>query len=195
VACKEYTLTGSLFNGISEGAVYGDDVQMNTNYPIARLTAADGTVRYGRTHDWNSTGVQRYGKQDTVSLTLPAGLPQAVYDLSISANGIISDPIKLNTSCAVGLADATLSSEKGLSAFRMTTAADGMRLSFHWDAGSKAARVRVRAVRADGALALDTQVPAGDAEVRVPLATGRRDVLLVQWTDGFRTQTRKLVQP
>ncbi len=195
VACKEYTLTGTLFNGISEGAVYGDDVQMNTNYPIARLTAADGTVHYGRTHDWNSTGVQRYGKKDTVSLTLPAGLPEAVYDLSISANGIVSDPIKLNTSCAVGLADAALPSPAGLGALRMTATADGLLLSFHWNAGPQAAPVRVRAVRADGVVALDTRVPAGDGEVRVPLAAGRRDVLFLQWIDGVHSETRKWIAP
>lgn len=194
VACQEYILTGSLFNGISEGAIYGDDVQMNTNYPIAHLTAADGTVRYGRTHDWNSTGVQRYGKKDTVFLTLPKDLPQAVYNLSLSANGIISDPIKLNTSCAVGLADGGERSVPALSALRIAADGNGVRLAFHWET-PRAGSVRVRAVRADGALALDTRVPAGDAEVRVPLATGRRDVLLVQWTDGVHSHAQKVVVP
>src|SRR5205823_5265967 len=33
-----YHLTGTLFNGISEGAAYGDDAQMDSNYPLVRLT-------------------------------------------------------------------------------------------------------------------------------------------------------------
>src|SRR5205085_9678239 len=33
-----YHLTGTQLNGISQGAAYGDDWQMATNYPIVRLT-------------------------------------------------------------------------------------------------------------------------------------------------------------
>ena len=33
-----YTLNGTLLNGISEGAAYGDDAQMNSNYPLIRMT-------------------------------------------------------------------------------------------------------------------------------------------------------------
>ena len=36
--CKTFKITGKLFNGIGEGASYGDDWQMSTNYPIVRLT-------------------------------------------------------------------------------------------------------------------------------------------------------------
>ena len=39
-----YHLTGTLFNGISIGAGYGDDLQCNTNYPIARLSDTAGHV-------------------------------------------------------------------------------------------------------------------------------------------------------
>src|SRR5205085_2531056 len=33
-----YTLTGTQLTGISEGAAYGDDAEMSTNYPIVKLT-------------------------------------------------------------------------------------------------------------------------------------------------------------
>jgi hypothetical protein len=46
--CTSFTITGTLFNGISEGASYGDDWQMNTNYPIVRLTSGTN-VYYART--------------------------------------------------------------------------------------------------------------------------------------------------
>ena len=82
----------------------------------------------------------------------------------------------------------------GLSAFRVAADGYGLRLTFHWET-RQAGKVRVRAVRADGALVLETQVPAGDAEVRVPLAAGRRDVLLVQWTDGVHSHAQKVVMP
>jgi hypothetical protein len=59
-------LTGTGFNGNSEGAVYGDDWQMNTNYPIVSLVDTGGKVYYARTFNWNSTGVMRGTLPDTV---------------------------------------------------------------------------------------------------------------------------------
>ncbi len=87
-----FRLTGTLFNGISEGATYGDDWQMNTNYPIVRL-ASGSNVYYARTYNWNSTGVMRGSKADTVFLKLPLPLPPGNYSLVVTANGIASDPL------------------------------------------------------------------------------------------------------
>ena len=93
-----YKLTGTQFNGISEGACYGDDVQMASNYPIIRLTSeANQNVYYARTFNWNSTGVLRGTKPDTTNFTLPAGLPAGTYSLVVTANGIASDPISFST--------------------------------------------------------------------------------------------------
>ena len=48
-----YTLTGSMFKGVSQGATYGDDAQMDTNYPMVRITNnTTNHVCWGRTHDW-----------------------------------------------------------------------------------------------------------------------------------------------
>jgi hypothetical protein len=48
-----YTLTGSMFRDVSQGASYGDNAQMATNYPIVRITNnSSGNVCWGRTHDW-----------------------------------------------------------------------------------------------------------------------------------------------
>lgn len=88
----EFTLTGLLFNGISEGASYGDDWQMNTNYPIVRLSSGSN-VYYARTHHWNHTGVQTGTLQDTTLFDLPGTIPNGTYSLFVVANGIASDPI------------------------------------------------------------------------------------------------------
>ena len=85
-----FTIKGSLFNGISEGATYGDDWQMNTNYPLVRLY--NGNFYYARTHNWNSTGVRRFGKKDNAQFDLPAGLPFGSYSLYVVVNGIPSAP-------------------------------------------------------------------------------------------------------
>src|SRR5262249_13382979 len=69
-----FTLRGTQLNGISEGAAYGDDVQMSENYPLVRLTTQDGTVSYARTFDWSSTAVATGQTPQTTRFTLPQGL-------------------------------------------------------------------------------------------------------------------------
>ena len=49
-----YHITGTQFNGIGEGACYGDDDQNFTNYPLVRLTSGGGTVYYARTFNWTA---------------------------------------------------------------------------------------------------------------------------------------------
>lgn len=93
--CGQFRITGNQFNGISQGATYGDDWQMSTNYPVIRLTSG-ANVYYARTFNWNSTGVQRGLQADTAQFTLPAGLPAGTYSLVVTANGIASDPVSFN---------------------------------------------------------------------------------------------------
>jgi hypothetical protein len=56
---NSYVISGTQFNGLSQGAGYGDDAQMATNYSLVRITNdASGHVFYARTHDHSSMGVQ-----------------------------------------------------------------------------------------------------------------------------------------
>jgi hypothetical protein len=88
-----YHVTGTGLNGISAGAAYGDDEQMNSNYPLIRMTNnATGDVYYARTFNWSSTGVQTGSKILTTEFTLPAGLPAGTYSLVATANGNPSAP-------------------------------------------------------------------------------------------------------
>jgi Galactose oxidase, central domain len=90
-----YHVTGTLFDGISEGAVYGDDWQMNSDYPIARLTNSAGAVQFCRTFNWSSSSVMTGTNILTTEMTLPAGTTNGTYPLVISANGISSDAFTL----------------------------------------------------------------------------------------------------
>lgn len=87
-----FTLTGKLFNGICEGASYGDDWQMNTNYPIIRLTSGTN-VYYARTFNWNSTSVMTGDLVTTTNFTVPMSVPVGAYSLVVTANGVASDPM------------------------------------------------------------------------------------------------------
>jgi hypothetical protein len=90
-ACDTFRVTGTLFNGISGGAAYGDDWQMSTNRPIVRLMQGP-YVYYTKTFNWNRTGVQTGNLADTVFFTIPSGLQPGTYSLVLSANGIGSVP-------------------------------------------------------------------------------------------------------
>lgn len=94
--CPNYKITGKLFNGISEGAAYGDDWEMSTNYPIIRLT--NGTnVYYARTSYWNRIGaVQTDSLEDTAIFTMP-NLPAGTYSLVVTVNGFASNPVLWTT--------------------------------------------------------------------------------------------------
>jgi hypothetical protein len=91
-------ITGKLFNGISEGASYGDDWQMNTNYPVIRAVSSTGKVLYARTYNWNSTGVMRGNSPDTAYITPPNGLGHGTYSVYLTANGFASDAFVVNVS-------------------------------------------------------------------------------------------------
>lgn len=88
-----YTLTGTNLTGISAGASYGDDAQMDTNFPLVRLTSVTGIVTYARTFNWSGTGVQTGGAVQTVQFVPSAGITNA---LQVVTNGIASDPIYPN---------------------------------------------------------------------------------------------------
>ena len=100
--CPNYVITGKLFNGISEGAAYGDDWQCSTNYPIVRLT--DGTnVYYAKTSNWNRIGaVMTDSLPDTADFVIPQML-QATYSVYVVVNGIPSNPVLLTTNCSAGI--------------------------------------------------------------------------------------------
>jgi hypothetical protein len=90
-----FHLVGTLLNGISEGAAYGDDGQMATNYPIVRLTSAGGTVYTARAFGRSSTSIMQNNTSMSTEFYLPVGIPSGTYSVTVAANGISSDPVPL----------------------------------------------------------------------------------------------------
>ncbi len=86
-----YTITGTQLTGLSAGASYGDDNEMDSNYPIVQLTSGSGVVSYARSHDW-TPGVATGTAVVTSKFDLPAGLANGSYQLRVIANGIASAP-------------------------------------------------------------------------------------------------------
>ena len=88
-----YQIFGIRFNGTTQGAAYGDDVQAATNFPLVRITnLRTSHVFYSRTHDHSSMAVASDSIVSThfdVSNAQEAGLSK----LEVVANGITSFPV------------------------------------------------------------------------------------------------------
>lgn len=88
-----YTITGTQFNGVSQGCYYGDDYASATNFPVVRFTSVStGQVFYGRTHDHSSMGVQVSGPVST-QVDVPANMPAGSALMEVVANGIASPAV------------------------------------------------------------------------------------------------------
>jgi hypothetical protein len=133
-ADQSFHITGTLFNGISEGAAYGDDVQMDSNYPLVRMVDSNGVVYYARTYGWNSTSVMTSNRLVASEFSLPANLPATNFSLVVIANGNSSDPFSFSTA---NLLPVIVTQPKDLTAVAGTTAtfsiaAAGTPLQYAW---------------------------------------------------------------
>ena len=85
-------ITGTLFNGISQGAAYGDDAQMDSNYPLVTFTDGSGDVSYGRTYNWSATSVSTGFLEVSTECAPPSFLVPGNYSVRVIANGNASAP-------------------------------------------------------------------------------------------------------
>jgi hypothetical protein len=121
-----YTLTGTQFNGLSEGASYGDDDSMAENYPIVQFKDSAGNISYGRTANWSSVGVATGSTPVTTQVTLPAGHTSITDFASLT---VIADGISSPT-YTIGLpAITSLSTSQGGTAGGTTVTINGTNLA------------------------------------------------------------------
>ena len=89
-----YKISGTQFNGLTHGAAYGDDAQMNSSYPLVRITNnATKHVFYARTHDHSTMGVATGNKIVSTNFDVPSGMETGASSLVVVANGIPSVPV------------------------------------------------------------------------------------------------------
>ncbi len=91
-----FTLTGKQLTGQSAGAAYGDDAEMDENYPIVRLSSPNGQTYYCRTTNWSTVQVATGSTPETVNFTLNPSVAAGNYILIVSAAGISSFPVGVN---------------------------------------------------------------------------------------------------
>jgi hypothetical protein len=114
VAGSTYAISGTQFNGLSQGAYYGDDVQGATNYPLVRITnSATGHVFYGRTANHSTMSVAP-GASGATNFTVPENVEAGASYLVVVANGIAS---KRESVTVMGATTTALGSSQNPSAF------------------------------------------------------------------------------
>jgi hypothetical protein len=88
-----YKISGTQFNGLSQAAAFGDEVETATNYPLVRITNnSTGHVFYARTHDHSTMGVATGKKTVSTNFDVPSGMETGASSLVVVANGIPSAP-------------------------------------------------------------------------------------------------------
>ncbi|HSY94967.1 MAG TPA: hypothetical protein VK793_05080 [Steroidobacteraceae bacterium] len=91
-----YPISGTQFNGLSQAADVGDELNAATNYPLVRITnTASGHVVYARTHGHSSMGVATGSTLVSTSFDVPSVTETGAGSLVVIANGIASAPVSV----------------------------------------------------------------------------------------------------
>ena len=104
-----YEIDGLQFNGLSQGAAYGDDLQTATNYPLVRATQlfGGGNTVYWKTHDHSTMAVATGNTPVSTMFDVPLAAVPGLYSLVVVANGIPSKPKIVSVGCTQGTAAQT----------------------------------------------------------------------------------------
>jgi hypothetical protein len=91
-----YTLKGTQFNGLSQGAAYGDDAQSATNFPLVRIrNTATGHEYYARTKSFSTMAVATGSETVSCVFVAPGSMETGPASLVVVANGIKSNVVDL----------------------------------------------------------------------------------------------------
>jgi len=89
---KNNKVSGTQFNGLTQGAYYGDDNQSDTNFPIVRIKDSKGFVVYCKTHSYLG-GVATGTKLVSAQFDIPATINVGAASLVVVTNGVPSKSV------------------------------------------------------------------------------------------------------
>ena len=92
-----YTLSGNQISGLTQGAVYGDDCQADTNFPLVRIVNnATGHVFYAKTTNFSRTIAP--DAPSATDFTVSSSTEEGASELYVVVNGIASTawPVTVN---------------------------------------------------------------------------------------------------
>ena len=131
-----YQITGTQFNGLSQGSAFGDEAQNATNYPLVRITnVASGHAVYAKTHGHSSMGVATGTALVSTNFDVPANIETGPSRIQVVANGIPSAGVAVtvvHSAPAQTISFGALSNQTlGAAPFTLSaTASSGLAVSF-----------------------------------------------------------------
>ena len=109
-----YSISGTQFNGLSQGTAFGDESQNATNYPLVRITNnATGHVFYCKTHDHSSMGVATGATLVSTNFDVPATVESGASSIQVVANGIPSAAVAITVASTAPPTIASVSPNTG----------------------------------------------------------------------------------
>ena len=91
-----YQIFGRQFNGLSQAAAFGDELETATNYPLVRITnQASGHVFYAKTHGHSTMAVATGNAIVSTNFDVSAGMETGTSSLVVVANGIPSPAVTI----------------------------------------------------------------------------------------------------
>ncbi len=93
---QSYEATGTQFNGLSQGAAYGDDFQDATNFALVRITNNATThVFYAKTFNPSTMAVATGSKLVGTHFIVPDSIETGASTLEVVTNGIPSAAVSV----------------------------------------------------------------------------------------------------
>ena len=97
---------GKQFNGLSQANAFNDEFQVNTNYPLVRITnKASGDVKYAKTYNFSTMGVATGSATVSTWFQVPTNAEAGDSTLEVVANGIPSLPMDVTVNVATAAAN------------------------------------------------------------------------------------------
>lgn len=91
-----YALKGTQFNGLTQGAAFGDDAQSATNYPLVRIqNNKTGHRFFARTHSFSTMAVATGSTTVSTEFDVLTGTETGASTLVVIANGIPSASVAI----------------------------------------------------------------------------------------------------
>lgn len=91
-----YSISGTQFNGLSQAASFGDELQTATNYPLVRImNNATQHVFYAKTHGHSTMGVATGSLTVSTNFDVPVSMETGASTMEVVANGIPSVAVKV----------------------------------------------------------------------------------------------------
>ena len=96
-----YQIFGTQFNGLGQPNAFGDEFQVDGNFPLVRITNdTTGDVKYARSYSFSTMAVATGSTMVSTWYDVPTDIEAGDSTLEVVANGIPSLPVHVTVSVA-----------------------------------------------------------------------------------------------